>query len=64
MDIEVLGKKTVGKYNNLVRLSVHIYAAQDEQLLQVSIKLGKSKNQLIREAVTVYLGIMAREGVL
>ena len=56
-------RKTEGRYNNMVRLNTPIYEAQDTEINRICNVIGKSKADVIREAISLYINTLRKEGV-
>ena len=59
-----MARKTVGKYNNMVRADLRIYSWQDEKLDEISKNIGQSKNDIIRYAIIQYIDLMKKSGLV
>ena len=57
-------KKNMGKLRNRRSITVWIMIAQDHELSRLSDVLGKSKGDIIGEALQIYINQMYNRGVL
>lgn len=57
-------KKNMGKLRNRRSITVWIMIAQDHELIRLSDVLGKSKGDIIGEALQIYINQMYNRGVL
>ena len=57
-------KKNMGKLGNRRSITVWIMTAQDHELERLSVVLGKSKGDVLSEALQIYINQMYNRGIL
>lgn len=60
---ETIDRKKEGRYRNMVRLNTPIYEAQDKELNHICEVIDKSKADVVRDALTLYINTMIKAGV-